>query len=336
MLKERQRVEDEEEETNKKKVDEFRMQKATAHITQLTHETATVHVEEPLQNGGKTAKQNLQPQVMDIGYSQASQMEVGDIKTTEEGESSVNTLTGTECNTIYETDDEEFEDKLVSTAREEGSVNTLTGTACNTIYETDEEEFARDARDVKTVKTVKVAHINHSRKKRKRSSKERKNQGYQLAYLNLWWSRMVREANKDEKESRRKEERQEKKEMAKKWFQPEPEQRLKSEGYSESRSRRDNDDVWMLPQQDEKHWFQDNSTTEGMASEFNGGNSTEGKAGEVSENECIIYEQTQDNNLRVKMSVLNTSRVRTKTSELSVIEASKGMRERESNTKLRN
>ena len=140
---------------------------------------------------------------------------------------------------------------------------------------------------------------------------------------------MVREASKEEKDSRRKE-------MAKKWFQPEPEQRLKSEGYSESRSRRDNDDVWMLPQQDEKHWFQDNSTTEGMASEFNGGNSTEGKAGEVSENECIIYEQTQDNNLRVKMSVLNTSRVRTKTSELLVIEASQGMRERESNTKLRN
>jgi hypothetical protein len=59
-------------------------------------------------------------------------------KTTEEGESSVNTLTGTECNTIYETDEEEFEDKLVSTAGE-CSVNTLTGTACNTIYETGEE-----------------------------------------------------------------------------------------------------------------------------------------------------------------------------------------------------
>ena len=127
-------------------------------------------------------------------YSQANQMEVGDIKTTEEGESSVNTLTGTECNTIYETDEEEFEDMLVSTAGGEGSVNTLTGTACNTVYETDEEEFARDARDVKTVKTVKVV-------KRKKSSKKRKNQGYQLAYLNLWWSRMVREASKEEKDS---------------------------------------------------------------------------------------------------------------------------------------
>ena len=97
-----------------------------------------------------------------------------------------------------------------------------------------------------------MAHINHSRKKRKRSSKERKNQGYQLAYLNLWWSRMVREASKEEKESRRKDKEQEKKEMAKKWFQPEPEQRLNSEGYTKSRSRRDNDD--------DKHWVQENSS----------------------------------------------------------------------------
>ena len=126
--------------------------------------------------------------------------------------------------------------------------------------------------------------------------------------------------------------------MAKKWFQPEPEQRLNSEGYTKSRSRRDNDDVWMLPQQDDKHWVQEksSSTTEGVAGEFNGGNSTEGRAGEVSENDCVSYEQTQDNNLRMNVSVLNASGVRIKIPELAVTEASPGMRERESNTKLRN
>ena len=62
VLKERQRVEDEEEETNKKKVDEFRKQKATACTTQPTHETATVHVEEPWKIVENTTKQNLQPQ----------------------------------------------------------------------------------------------------------------------------------------------------------------------------------------------------------------------------------------------------------------------------------
>ena len=91
-----------------------------------------------------------------------------------------------------------------------------------------------------------------------------------------------------------------------------------------SRSSRYNDDDWMLPQQDDKHWVQENSssTTEGVAGELNGGNSTEGRAGEVSENDCVSYEQTQDNNLRVNVSVLNTSRVKIKNPKLAVTEAS--------------
>jgi hypothetical protein len=60
--------------------------------------------------------------------------------------------------------------------------------------------------------------------------------------------------------------------MAKKWFQPEPEQRAGA-------------GVTMMmcgcfPQQEDS-----NSTTEGVAGEFSGGNTTEGRAGEVSEND---------------------------------------------------
>ena len=142
VLKERQRVEEEEEETTKKNVNEFKKQKAKSNSTQSTHETATVHVEEPCENDEKTAKQYLQPQAMDImdnGYIKEGQREVEHIKITKEGERSVNVLTGTECNTVYETDDEEFDDKLAS-SEGESSVNTLTGTVCNTIFKTDDDE----------------------------------------------------------------------------------------------------------------------------------------------------------------------------------------------------
>ena len=40
---------------------------------------------------------------------------LGGFKTTVEGVSSVNTLTGTVCNIVYETDEEEFEDTAVGT-----------------------------------------------------------------------------------------------------------------------------------------------------------------------------------------------------------------------------
>ena len=62
----------------------------------------------------------------------------------------------------------------------------------------------------------------------------------------------------------------------------------------------------------------------GRAGEFNGGNSTEGGAGEVSENDCVSYEQTQVNNLNLRMnvSVLNTSRVKIKIPKLAVTETS--------------
>ena len=95
---------------------------------------------------------------------------------------------------------------------------------------------------------------------------------------------MVREANKQEKESRRLEEEQKKKMMTKKWFQPEPGKRMGSQGYSESRGRSD-DDVWMPNHQNIKHLVQDNlkSTTEGVATMFKRGISTGGRAGGVRE-----------------------------------------------------
>ena len=108
---------------------------------------------------------------------------------------------------------------------------------------------------------------------------------------------MVREANKEEKESRRIEEEQEKKAMAKKWFKPEPGKGMGSERCSESRIRSD-DDVWMSHQQNIKHLVQDNenSTTERVATIFKRGISTGGMAGEgeVSENDFSISEVYSD------------------------------------------
>ena len=51
------------------------------------------------------------------------------------------------------------------------------------------------------------------------------------------------------KEMQSREEIQEKKETARKWFEPEPERRICLTGYSESRSRRVSDDVLNIAQQ---------------------------------------------------------------------------------------
>ena len=44
--------------------------------------------------------------------------------------------------------------------------------------------------------------------------------GYQLAYLNLWWSRMAREAKRDQEDRQRVEDEQKKMEILKEWFKP--------------------------------------------------------------------------------------------------------------------
>ena len=62
-----------------------------------------------------------------------------------EGESSVNTLTGTQCN-IIEVNNQEQDpdldfDNSLANMEGGGGVNTPTGTECNSVYQTDEEEF---------------------------------------------------------------------------------------------------------------------------------------------------------------------------------------------------
>ena len=87
-------------------------------------------------------------------------------------------------------------------------------------YETDEDEFLgvgcdnteyREYHSISVPAPVPakgaVKHKNTTKKSaaKKISVPRNKNEGYQLTYLNLWWSRMVREAKKDEMEKERKE-----------------------------------------------------------------------------------------------------------------------------------
>ena len=144
-----------------------------------------------------------------------------------------------------------------------GSTDRTEGTVCNIVYETDEEEFA-------TTATAKVTNTNYTpylkeQKKKKRSSKSPKSsskknryRGYHLSYLNLWWSRMLREADKEEKESRRKENEQERKEITRKWFQPEQNMN-RDKGYKKSR-RQESEDVWKSTRQHIKHFITEKST----------------------------------------------------------------------------
>ena len=116
-----------------------------------------------------------------------------------------------------------------------GSVNALTGTMCNIVklpesvpidYETDEEEFLRGpgtledlsfpAQPLNTSKGVKVkAAMQTKRRKGTRNSK-----GYQLAYLNLWWSRMAREAKKELEDKLRLEKEARGRELLSMWLRP--------------------------------------------------------------------------------------------------------------------
>ena len=125
----------------------------------------------------------------------------------------MNTPTGTECNNVYQTDEEEFNP-----------------TNEPTIYETDEEEFS-ETRSTELVTDHKVsvtAHIPATgapkcRKTAKRkvvvpARNRKKCQGYNLGYLNLWWNRMGHEAKREEEDRKRKEEEARRKEHVKKWL----------------------------------------------------------------------------------------------------------------------
>ena len=89
-------------------------------------------------------------------------------------------------------------------------------------YETDEEEFlditecrenihqpisiSTPNKATGAVKTKNTAKRELKAADMARSGHRSKSKGYQLTYLNLWWSRMGREAKKDEMERERKEE----------------------------------------------------------------------------------------------------------------------------------
>ena len=101
-------------------------------------------------------------------------------------------------------------------------MNTLTGSMSNIIttplveYSTDEEEFeGRDRAAVRlyeqawNTENVPVKNKNTAKRNLSVTGKaQRRQQGYNLAYFNLWWTRMGVEARKETKEMRLREEEQ--------------------------------------------------------------------------------------------------------------------------------
>ena len=150
-MKERTRKEEEQEEIDKVRVEEFK-RLITANCVPATHETVTIPVTEPCQIVRINAKQNLLSQdteqnvitaSLDINKEQDPDMAIV------EGGSSLTTLTGTMCNTVYVNTQEQD----INLASMEGgsSVTTLTGTKCNIVYETDEEEFNSTVETTETI-----------------------------------------------------------------------------------------------------------------------------------------------------------------------------------------
>ena len=105
----------------------------------------------------------------------------------------------------------------------EMGVNTLTGSMSNTVinpqagYSTDEEEFERRDRaavrvyeQARNSENVSVKNKNTAMRDLSvtvsRKCSQKTQQSYNLAYFNLWWSRMGVEARKEAKEVRLKEE----------------------------------------------------------------------------------------------------------------------------------
>ena len=129
---------------------------------------------------------------------------------------SVIALTGTKCNIVNMPIQGEDIDSEKDILDEESSVIAPTAYI---EYETDEEEFTREDITTKSDNSAKTAK-KHQKSPIKRK-KQQKSKEYHLAYLNLWWSRMLREAKKEEKERSVRVEEQIKKEKWNKWFNPE-------------------------------------------------------------------------------------------------------------------
>jgi hypothetical protein len=82
--------------------------------------------------------------------------------------------------------------------------------------------------EVITIKTVMKTSKKVKESSKSSSQKRHKSRGYNLAYLNLWWSRMTRDAQREEKEKKEQEEEMKKKRRIVKWFKPESRRRTVS------------------------------------------------------------------------------------------------------------
>ena len=105
-----------------------------------------------------------------------------------------------------------------------GGVHTLTGTECNIVcYETDEEEFTRPGsvepseHQLFSAKALTLTtRTPGSKNPPKRILKVRP--GYNLAYLSMWWRRMDREGEREEKERKKKAEDTKRRAQVKRWL----------------------------------------------------------------------------------------------------------------------
>ena len=206
--RERSRREQEDEELNKRMVEEFMRAKRAghAHLDEAqelpevpTPSPATTPTQEPPKISQNTAKQNLHSQDL------VNQNEV-----------TVNTVTETEylesggvgvCKELEVSPDIKDDTEKYCP----GSLIDTPGNQQEAVaeYATDEDEFIQQEQEPPVPSFAFTPKAAPTKNRVPQSSKSRKLKkggkgGYHLAYFSLWWSRMQREAGKEE-ESRRKE-----------------------------------------------------------------------------------------------------------------------------------
>ena len=131
--------------------------------------------------------------------------------------------------------------------------------------------------------------------------------GYQLAYLNLWWSRMARDAKRDQEDRQRVEDEHKKMEILKEWFKP---KRILEEDMNVSLISTEKKNFIEPTIQEVSCWhlLQVHSESEGGISDIKSGVSFGGqRVGTVlSPTEETIYEHTQTGQ-QVTMQVLDNT-----------------------------
>ena len=172
-------------------------------------------------------------------------------------------------------------------------MTALTGTECNIVYLTDEEEFM----DTITIKTCK----NVTKPSKSSGQKRQKSRGYNLAYLNLWWSRMTRDAQREEKEMKEQEEEVKKKMRCRKWFK-QSKQDVENDECSDKTQCSSQQSILNLCQA---------TISNGEGGIFKGANYQGVRVGEgvVTENDCAINEWSQAE-VRMNVQLKNTPKSR--------------------------